>query len=554
LNFTLLSPLGFSAGLLTLAGGLYLLQRLRVQHRAVEVVTTMFWHEAVQETRARVFVRRFRHPWAYLLILIIAGLIWGAFAAPQSDAQPEEQTVFLLDSSAAMAHGNRFAEARGQLIEQVEQAPLEGRSVLASGGTQRSLLLPGEASLLLESRLAQLTPTASPGQLERTIEAVARRAQVPTRILVFGDAHMDQDRLALLPENIQVERVPVAPDTAVPSQNTGITELGTSLASSGAWDAVDVLVEITTNQASSTVPAFSLDGQALTSVLKLPASTAGVTRYLLQDVSAMGGRFEATLPAGDSLELDDRAALMLPNRPRLKVLLSDSLREILGPVLEADPAVQLVSVAGDICLRRAHEALGSGLPALIFGPAAEQESSFLVRYDSEQTPEEVLSHAMGDLALGEIDATSLAEVAQAPISLGAVPSDLREVLVWEELIGEGFDFVDSRAFPLFVAGSLRWLGNAEALQAWCAAGETRIAGTRFAVAGDNITPNGSALVVSLLSRTSSLTQPQAPDASDSSTSTLDLAGGASDPVTWLLLLATLLLLFEWHQVRTGRMP
>jgi len=80
MSFTTLSPLSIALGLVGLAGVLYLLQRLRVRHREIDVVTTLFWREALQETRARVLVRRFRHPLAYAFVLAIAALLWLAFA------------------------------------------------------------------------------------------------------------------------------------------------------------------------------------------------------------------------------------------------------------------------------------------------------------------------------------------------------------------------------------------------------------------------------------------------------------------------------------------
>ncbi len=56
--------------------------------------------------------------------------------------------------------------------------------------------------------------------------------------------------------------------------------------------------------------------------------------------------------------------------------------------------------------------------------------------------------------------------------------------------------------------------------------------------------------MSLLSRTTTLATP----GSGLEAPLEGVAGRASDPVTWLLLLAVLLLLLEWRQVRTGRMP
>ncbi|MGC6487195.1 MAG: BatA domain-containing protein, partial [Planctomycetota bacterium] len=73
-------------GLGAIAGLLYALQRLRVRHQEVEVETTMFWRQAIEESRARVLTQRFRHPWTYALLLSICSLLWLAFAGLRSDA------------------------------------------------------------------------------------------------------------------------------------------------------------------------------------------------------------------------------------------------------------------------------------------------------------------------------------------------------------------------------------------------------------------------------------------------------------------------------------
>jgi len=82
MNFSQLSPAAVFAGLAALAALLYALQRLRVRHREVTVPTTLFWKIAAEKAPARTFRERFRHPWAYLLFLLIASLLWLAFAGP----------------------------------------------------------------------------------------------------------------------------------------------------------------------------------------------------------------------------------------------------------------------------------------------------------------------------------------------------------------------------------------------------------------------------------------------------------------------------------------
>ena len=84
-----------------LAGLLYLLQRLRTRFRPMRVPTTMFWQKAVEESQARVLVRRFRHPWAYALILLLSLALWFAFSGLQWTAREDgRRRIFVLNGGA----------------------------------------------------------------------------------------------------------------------------------------------------------------------------------------------------------------------------------------------------------------------------------------------------------------------------------------------------------------------------------------------------------------------------------------------------------------------
>ena len=168
MSFALLPTLAVFGGLAFLAGALYFIQRLRVRHRDVVVPTTLFWQAAVQDARARVFVRRFRHPLAYALLLLIAALIWLAVAEPRAaSATGEQATVFLLDGSAGMAWGDRFERACAMLLEQVERLPDREAEVYLCGAWPRTLLRRGEHRVLLERRLERARPEACPSSLCR---------------------------------------------------------------------------------------------------------------------------------------------------------------------------------------------------------------------------------------------------------------------------------------------------------------------------------------------------------------------------------------------------
>ena len=104
-------------GLAGLAAALFLLQRLRVRYRERTVITTLFWKEALQEARARVLVRRFKHPWAYLFVLLIGSLLWLGFADLRLATNGNREHVVLLDGSAGMGRGQRFQDTVALVTE-----------------------------------------------------------------------------------------------------------------------------------------------------------------------------------------------------------------------------------------------------------------------------------------------------------------------------------------------------------------------------------------------------------------------------------------------------
>ncbi|MCB9913972.1 MAG: BatA domain-containing protein [Planctomycetes bacterium] len=569
MSFSLFSPLGFAAGLVALAGVLYLLQRLRVRHREVDVATTLFWHEAVHEARARVLVQRFRHPWAYALVLAIAALLWSAVGAPERRGAGAHRYLFALDASAAMSRDGHVEGALARLRELLDEVPRDAREVVLCGAYPATLLAPGEEALLLDERLAQLAddeallPEAAPPSVLRVLEAAARSDARPTTALVLSAAPLDAERLALLPASFEVRRVAYAP-TAAAAPSTGVTALGIAEARSGAWDRVDVLVEVAADGVEPPAPNLAVDGAPVAQALTRRALGPGLAQFVVRDLPARGGTLRAQLPLGSSPAFVASAALVLPDREPLRVALAPGLAPLLGEALASDPALRLVEEGAEVVVRRADDALGAGLPALVV-TTRDAAPAFRVRYAGDDDAEEVLRQAMGALALDQIDTTALAEESAAAIELAVEPGDAREVGVWEELLGPAYDLRDSRAFPLFLAGSLRWLAARAELVPWIAAGETPIAARVLTKgpdvrleplgaaavlpwSGPYVTADGARLEASVLARDAVLAGAPAEDAYD------DAPGAASDPVTWLLLAALALLVFEWRQVRTGRMP
>jgi len=576
MTFANLSLAGLLGGLAAIATLLYVLQRLRIRHRVVTVATTLFWRAAAEEAPARTFRERFRHPWAYALFLLIAALLWLAFAGPASRPQSEAPfQVLVMDGSAGMAVGTRYADAVAALRAHLRGLPADRRQVLWSGGSVRPLLNPGEHALLLEKRLADLAPEAAPAGVEALLRqlAVEKRTGGDLQVVIFGDAPVRSETLALLP-HLSVTRADS--DARRVEANTGITALGVVAAASGAWDRVDVYVRV--EGSSPTAPALraTLDDRALPATDLRPVSGAAAGSFLLLNLPAAGGLLTFELEVADALKTDNRASLRLPNRPKLRVALSPSLDAVLRTVLTADPAVELVGASADaqVAIRQQGELLGADLPALEFVPAAAQPAAFLIVHPATLEPAVVFEHAVKAIGLKEIDAMALAEASGRSIEVTVSTGPQWQFAVWQELLSEQFNFTQSRAFPLFVANAVRWLAGAPGGYAYVAAGQPLpeetwpgtepildAQGLRLDYPGVPFVPDkagelagqggSSPLMASLLDPGS----------------TLSWTGGALAPaksvspgfdgrriLLWLLLAAFVLLGWEWYLHQTGRVP
>lgn len=467
----LLAPITILLGLAAIAGALYLLQRLRVRHRPVRVISTLFWRAAVEEARARVLVERFRHPLVYLLLLFICSLLWLAVAGvDRTDLDGRRHVVLVEASAAAGVTEESLARALDAVERLVTELPRARRQVILCAESPTSLLAPGEPARLLSLRRAALAPVPAPSSVAATIAASQGTLSPGEGSLVWVAGAVALPDLAL-PAGVECVAVPGSSSAERP--NRAITACGVSPARSGAWDRVDLLVEVSGVDPAGAALSLTLDGRPPEGEVErrlLPPEEGGGVHHLLRDVPARGQRLVATLVgAGDGNPLDDEAARVLPRRRLLRVSLDPGLAPWLAPVLEADPAVTLVESAPDVFVGR-EGAAPDEVPALTFRPRSSQEESILLSHADDEDSAAILAAALVDLGLDQVDAMELAAATGTPITLGARPAPRREIGVWEELLAEEYNFVTSRSFPLFVALALRWILEVEESPAEIAAG------------------------------------------------------------------------------------
>ena len=580
MGFANLTPLAVAGGIATLAAALYVLQILRIRFRQQEVPTLLFWKEAVSEAPVRTFWQRFRHPWAYLLILTICSLLWLAIAEPEwRDDEGAAFYVLVLDGSAGMARPGRFEQALADLEDDLKQLPADQRQVIWAGAAAETLLNPGEHPLLLPARLVDKTPEAVPASVERSLMQLAsvRRDAATTQVRVYGEAPVSAAVIDRLPAGMSVRRG--SSDHEPGTDNAGITALGVGQAASGNWTAVDLLVRVEGDTDLLPVAeeiVVQIDDRTLPAS-RLETDADGAT-YRVPNVPADGGLVSVTLTGEDALPLDNRAQLRLPTQQPIRVQLSERLPPVLAAALNADSAIELVNADPDVVIRLSGESSAAGVPALEFVDADVQTEAFLLGYpETDGSPDAMalLNTAVQRIGLANIDASGLAEATERSVEVAMRPDREWRFSVWQELLSEDYNFVQSRSFPLFVAQSVRWLAGVEKWYPYLAAGQplpvspvgdapafVDADGQLIDTLGVDFVPNRAGLL-----HRASRAEPLAVALLDTAATTgrvdgalqyvgLDVLDAAlvRNVVVWLLLLALGGLLVEWWLYQKGRMP
>lgn len=556
MTFTGMSLLGVGLGIAALAGALFLLQRLRVRHQPLTVETTLFWNDAIEEAKARVLVKRFRHPWAYILVLAITSLLWIAFARPELSAGAGMRHLFLLDGSSAMA--GRFDEAVEMLEGELRVLPSSSRTVILCGDVPRTLLLPGENLLLFEARCEDYVP--GPGRVDFEALVESYRDEDPDSRLVVtivGDASLDAAFVKTLPDTVTVRRL--TPPGALDGMR--VLAFGQGPAESGRMDRVDVLA--TVRVAGGEAPALraTLNGQSVEAVAGWRAAD-GVWEFRWKDLPAEGGRFRVALsPSGEVF-----VGLVLADLRPLPVAVEPGLPDVLLRALDADPEVAMADPSSAVLVVRWRgSGFGGELPAFELGSAAGAEDAFYFEYIGSELETGRLRDLVEDLGLDTVDGPGLAERLERTVTIGASPGPRRGARIWRELLDEKAGFTGSAAFPVFIARSLRWLAARREEPRRVAVGEPLLktsgpvtvpSGEERDPVGDLFTPRRPGRHADATGRPfeASVLEPiRGGGAADLVTSTKN-RGWSWDAVSVVLLAALGLLATEWIFLRRGSMP
>ncbi|MEZ5975105.1 MAG: hypothetical protein R3E96_09750 [Planctomycetota bacterium] len=547
----------FFAGLVALWGALFLLQRLKVRHREQRVLTTLFWHEAQEEARARTLVERFRHPLAYLFIAALASLLWLAASMPSRKDQTGERFCVLVDGSADMAGQGRLARAVERAEEWAQRLPRARTEVLWVGANTETLLAAGEDIAWLRTRLAARDAEACNSRTGAVLAAMADAKDAAgrsPRFVVIGAA---PEGGRSLPENLSWTHEDPAEQGEAARE---VVALGLT-PDAERWDQVDVRLELRGVQAAADW-SLDLDGAAWQGTAD-EQDTAKGKAWLLRGIPANGQTLHVQIHGVQSER--GRAALRLPDRRPVAVFVDPAVNQgPLAQVLSADPSLRLTGAPAEaaVCVAGPDTDCG-GKPALRLVPQAAQEQAFLLQHTGELDDEAALSLALGEFGLDRIDARDMAQSSGWSIALGSTVGATREFRLWTELLDRGrISFVESRAFPIVVGRALHWLAGEAPVVPFLAAGSPlplplSTASTGFApaadvmalTAGDWALPDGSTVPAALL-RGAAGPAWNGPPAQPSAA----FPGGTWNLLPWLLALAFVLFLTEWFLYKGQRLP
>ncbi len=540
MSFPFLSATAVLAGIAAIAVALWFAQRLRVQHREVEVLSTIFWQQALEETRAHVFVRRFRHWWAWALLVTIASLLWILLAAPQAHSLDGTRHVVLinrgLDDQQLRQDDWRLAmEVAGSL-------PVGDREIIAVGTELETLLRPGEPLTLARLR-GEFDSSPRPSDLTWAIETLAARATTdsPLAIHVIGGAPVDPTRLATLLAMSrdddqgkpfltvdQVER-----DAADLALNPVLATLGVADSVQGSWDLVDLWIAIAGSDPSAVENRIAATVEG--SPIRQTATLRGDGLLELRGVPANGATID--------IAYQDRTvgSITVPNRTKIRVQIDADVPDTIRQLIQLDPACEIIDADADVTI-------GSSADAN-FRLVSDDETAIAITADAED-PEEALADLVDRLAIEQIDATGIAETSGRVVDVQVTSGDKRTIAIWKDLFTSSFDFQESRACPVFVARSMRWLADRPPLVPWAELGQRLPESSpEFGRVIDQRTQtdDGRTLRAARLAADDRIAAslPRLPFGS--------LLAGIS-PITWLGLVVSLLLVGEWVLHQRGHIP
>lgn len=334
---------------LPVGGAITVLYLLRLRRRDVTVSSVMLWKTALQESQANTPFQKLRRNLLLALQLLAALLLVAAVARPflRASGLGGKTTALILDGSASMKAtdeaGSRFAGAVRQASALIRRkAPGDAVAIVLAGGPRPVILSPLTTDAkALENALRRAKATDATGDMREALllasSLVASRAEAGITILsdgAFGKLEamtLGSVRLSFLTVGRRGENVAV---TAFDVRGSG---------GNGARHEAFVTVQ-NFGRKARTFPLELRSADRLLDAHEITLRPGESRSEAFSDLPLTGGIVEARVDIRDDLASDDRAALVLPPRRAVRILLVSEGNPFLERVLNTDSRITLDAV------------------------------------------------------------------------------------------------------------------------------------------------------------------------------------------------------------------
>jgi hypothetical protein len=470
-----LSGSGIALLVLACAGALALLHILHTRPREVRVITTLFWAEAMESARARSLWRRLRHPWTYMLLLLICVLVALALGEPEpgEDSSSRIWQVLVIDAGASMSAPlgdgteSRLDAAVEAAIEESKRLSWRDRlAVIVADPVPRLVQDFDEPITLAPRRLQALTASTAPSILGAGLDLAASllrgRENACVTLIAGGDGrfrprHDSQEyELSVISVGAPADNAALLDAIFLPAEANPLR--GRLLVRAGYWGqaATDITLRV-----------LRQGGQPL---LEQQATVRpGDTHdFFVDDLAADGDHLIVRLAPSDGVPADNVADVGLPYRRAIRIHVTDEPPLVLRACLENDPAVQFVDAEADadIDLIVGGSAEDKGKPVIQVvteGPAVAAGSvvSVVDRQLAMRTEPPVLLTCGAGVALDEAEGPGDILLASgnailAALAEGPAPSRLR---LSSALLAPDGEFGHRPEFAMFLTQSVRRLAG-----------------------------------------------------------------------------------------------
>lgn len=442
---------GFVTLALGCAGVLAVLHLLRVRPREVRVVTTLFWARAVEQTRARTLLHRFRHPLTYLLLLLICTLLSLALAQPEPVGQPPDlvHEVIIVDGGASMSApdsatgGTRFDAARQAVSDEADRLALDDRlAVLVAAPLPEVVHAFDDPRALIERRLARRMPADVPAARDAALRLAAsllhgrsnpRIVLVTDRPLDAGPAnelapgvHLRVRRVGQPVDNAAILAVIFAPDADKPLR-------GSLYVRAGFWGAQPRDVSLRIDRGG---------GAPLLSETRR-INPGGAQDFVISDLSADGDDLIVQLTPDDAVPADNAVRFRVPLRTPIRAQVHGPMPEALRVFAQTEPSTRFVAEGRehDLDILTSSPASDSSTPALvILPPGASVRASQPVEVVGESALVQNLDFAGAACGTGGV--------------LGALPAGAEPLLVANGQVLAAASSVSAGPRCVYLSGAL----------------------------------------------------------------------------------------------------